>query len=64
MAWGHFKYGGDSSDVHEQLRNVKHIQASTAAFAAVLDDASIVVWGHQVDDGSDGSDCQEKLENP
>ena len=38
-------YGGDSSTVQTQLKNVQQIQASYAAFAAILDDGSVVTWG-------------------
>ena len=38
-------YGGDSSAVQEQLRDVQCIQACDLAFAAVLADGSIVTWG-------------------
>ena len=31
MTWGHDDYGGDSSAVQEQLRNVKQIQATASA---------------------------------
>ena len=44
MTWGdHF--GGDSSAVQEQLRNVQQIQASYYAFAAMLAHGSVVTWG-------------------
>ena len=39
--------GGHSSGVQEQLKNVQQIQASDGAFAAVLDDGSVVTWAMQ-----------------
>ena len=38
MTWADADYGGDSSAVQSQLKNVQQIQASGAAFAAILDD--------------------------
>ena len=43
MTWGPIRYGGDSSAVQEQRKNVQQIQASFGAFAAIL--ADIVTWG-------------------
>ena len=44
--------GDDASAVkQEQLRNVKHIQATGSAFAAVLQDGSAVAWGHPCEGG-------------
>ena len=43
--WGDFGYGGDSSVVRDQLRDVQQIQASYRAFAAILGDGSVVTWG-------------------
>ena len=42
MTWGRPAYGGDSSTVQDQLKNVQQIQASDGAFAAVLGDGSVV----------------------
>ena len=36
VTWGDAAYGGDSSEVQGQLRNVQQIQASRSAFAAIL----------------------------
>ena len=48
MTWGDAKYGGDSSAVQDQLKNVQQIQATTdvftSAFAAVRVDGSVVTW--------------------
>ena len=62
VTWGDADFGGNSSAVQDQLKNVQHIQASCHAFAAILDDGSVVTWGH---DGR-GGDCkavQDQLEN-
>ena len=45
VTWGHADFGGDSSGVQDQLRGVKQIQATSAAFAAILADGSVVTWG-------------------
>ena len=47
--------GGDSSEVEDQLKSVKQVQASSGAFAASLADGSVVCWGHP---GAVG-DCSE-----
>jgi alpha-tubulin suppressor-like RCC1 family protein len=39
--------------VRDRLKNVQHIAASTSAFAAVLNDGSIVTWGNP-EHGGDG----------
>ena len=39
------EFGGDSSNVKEQLKNVHHIQATYGAFAAILADGSVITWG-------------------
>ena len=44
MTWGDAD-GGDSSTVQDRLVNVQHIQATYRAFAAILDDRSVVTWG-------------------
>ncbi|CAJ1374405.1 unnamed protein product [Effrenium voratum] len=46
VAWGLPDRGGDSSQVQEQLRNVRQIQAtSRGAFAAILESGAVVTWG-------------------
>ena len=38
--------GGDSSAVRDQLKGVQQIQATVmGAFAAILEDGSVVTWG-------------------
>ncbi|OLQ01281.1 hypothetical protein AK812_SmicGene15985 [Symbiodinium microadriaticum] len=53
-------YGGDSSAVQDQLRDVQQIQASYGAFAATLGDGSVVSWGN-ADEGGDSSAVQDQL---
>lgn len=36
ITWGNPRAGGDSKRVQDQLKNVRHIQATEAAFAALL----------------------------
>ena len=49
------EYGEDSSAVQDQLRGVEQIQATATAFAAILEDGSVIAWG----DESFGGDCSE-----
>ena len=48
------EHGGDSCQEQEQLRNVKHIQATGRAFAAILESGEVVTWGRP-DHGGDSS---------
>ena len=50
VTWGDADSGADSSAVQDQLRNVQQIQASGAAFAAIIGDGSVVTWGGADDD--------------
>ena len=59
--WGDPGYGGDSSQVHKQLRNVQQIQANLCgAFAAILESGNVVTWG-SADKGGDSSQVQAQL---
>jgi len=60
VTWGDPQRGGDSSKVQEQLRNVRQVQGTDFAFAAILADGSVVTWGHP-EFGGDSSAVQEKL---
>ena len=62
MTWGLADFGGDSSEVHDQLKNVQQIQASGSAFAAILGDGCVVTWG-DADFGGDSSEVQDQLKN-
>jgi len=62
VTWGHPGYGGDSSAVQDQLRNVQQVQGTSDAFAAILADGSVVTWGHP-DYGGDSSAVQDQLRN-
>ena len=44
-------FGGDSSTVQHQLKNVQQIQASDTAFAAIVDNETVVIWGHALHGG-------------
>ena len=44
-----------------QLKTVQQIQASYRAFAAVLDDGSVVSWGNAAS-GGDSSTVQKELQ--
>ena len=48
VTWGAAGFGGDSSSVDEQLKDVQHIQASHFAFTALRSDGSMVTWGQLV----------------
>ncbi|CAL1129414.1 unnamed protein product [Cladocopium goreaui] len=45
VTWGAEEYGGDSSQVQDQLKNVQYVTPSKRAFCAVLTDGSVVSWG-------------------
>ena len=45
VTWGHPDFGGDSTVVRDQLKNVQQIHATHHAFAAILADGSVVTWG-------------------
>ena len=62
ITWGHPGYGGDSSAVQDQLRNVQQVQGTSGAFAAILADGSVVTWGHP-NYGGDSSAVQDQLRN-
>ena len=44
MTWGH-ESASNSSKVRDQLTNVRQIQATSSAFAAIREDGSVVTWG-------------------
>ena len=62
VTWGNPSHGGDSSAVQDRLKNVKQIQATCTAFAAILADGSVVAWGDP-DYGCDCSAFQDQLRN-
>jgi hypothetical protein len=43
--WGNPGYGGDSSRVQDQLKNVQQICGTVGAFAAILAHRSVVTIG-------------------
>eukprot|EP00439_Symbiodinium_sp_Y106_P028619 s3638_g3.t1 len=57
---GDADYGGDSSAVQDQLTNVRQIQASGYAIAALLGNGSVVTWGAP-NFGGDSSAVQDQL---
>ncbi|OLQ04575.1 Peptidyl-prolyl cis-trans isomerase [Symbiodinium microadriaticum] len=62
VTWGAVGYGSDSSSVQDQLKDVRHIQASARAFAALLGDGSVVTWG-EVTCGGHSTAVQEELKD-
>ena len=60
VTWGDPRYGGDSSDVQDQLRTVQQIASTYGAFAAILEDGSVVTWGHE-HFGGDSSAVRDQL---
>ena len=60
VTWGYPDFGGDSSEVQEQLEGVQQIQANNGAFAAILADGLVVTWG-EADSGGDSSEVQDQL---
>eukprot|EP00435_Cladocopium_sp_Y103_P001152 s1698_g1.t1 len=62
LTWGNPEFGGDSSEVQNELRKVQHIRATHFAFAAILEDGSVVTWGDP-EFGGDSSEVQSRLKN-
>jgi hypothetical protein len=60
ISWGASAFGGDSSKVQHQLKNVQQVQATQGAFAAIVADGSVVTWGDP-DAGGDSSEVQDQL---
>ena len=60
VTWGDPEFGGDSSQVHEQLRHVQCIQATDDAFAAILESGAVVTWGNP-ECGADISQVQAQI---
>ena len=48
--------------LHDELKNLKQIQASVSAFAAILCDRSVVTWGSH-ETGGDSSTVQDDLKD-
>ena len=55
VTWGDPDFGGDSSEVQDQLKGVQQIQATANAFSAILADGLVVTWGDP-DYGGDSSE--------
>ena len=62
MTWGNPQWGGDSSQVQDELKNVQRIQATAGGFAAILESGAVVTWGHPRY-GGESSQVQEKRNN-
>ena len=62
VTWGDPEWGGDSSGVQDQLKNVQQVQATCAAFAAILADGSVITWGTPTW-GGDSSAVRDQLKN-
>ena len=45
VTWGKAAAGGDSREVHHQLKDVRQIEGRDDVFAALLGDESVVTWG-------------------
>ena len=60
VTWGKQDYGGDNSQVKNQLKSVQQLQATERAFAAILADGSVVTWGNP-DFGGDNSKVNDQL---
>ena len=62
VTWGDPDFGGDSSEVQDQLKIVQQVQGTFGAFAAILADGSVVTWGDP-DFGGDSSEVQDQLKS-
>ena len=51
---------GDSSEVRDELRGVQQIQVTNGAFAAILEDGSVVSWGN-ASFGGDSSAVRDQI---
>jgi len=62
VTWGNDRYGGDSSEVQDDIKRhgVKQIYSNEMAFAALLGDGRMVAWGHDVF-GGDIRGVQDEL---
>ena len=60
MTWGNPDFGGDSSGVKDQLKGVHQVHATFRAFAAILEDGSVVTWSNP-DCGGDSSGVKDQL---
>ena len=60
VTWGNANFGGDISQVKDQLKSVQQIQATKKAFAAILEDGTVVTWGG-AENGGDSSAVQDQL---
>jgi len=47
VTWGYKGNGGDSSSVQASLRGVDKIYSTHSAFAALLQDGTVVHWGNR-----------------
>jgi len=58
VAWG--AWGGDTSQVQDQLVDVQDIYSTSSAFAALKADGSVVAWGY-LHEGGDCSTVQAQI---
>ena len=58
VAWGNKRWGGDCSEIQDQLvANVQSIYAAEYAFAALKADGTVVAWGSSGGSYEYGGDC-------
>ena len=62
VTWGDSQFGADSSGVQDQLQHVIQVESSYGAFAAILEDRTVVTWG-DLECGGDSSDVKDQLQN-
>ena len=62
MTWGERYFGADSSELQDQLRGIRQMCCTEAAFAALPEDTSVVTWGH-VRLGGDRCELPHQLQN-
>ncbi len=60
FTWGYKKYGGDSSSVENELKEVKSIFSNPHAFAALKENGTVVTWGEK-NYGGDSSGVKDQL---
>jgi len=53
VAWGKSDYGGDISQIKDDLKNITQIFSSSSGFAALKNDGSVISWGEGINSTRD-----------
>ena len=63
IAWGDGRFGGDTSTVADQLKDVQTLSSTDLAFAAVRANGSVVTWGDRFSGGKMDAEVKSELVN-